>query len=78
MHHFFTEKKCDADQFECKEGVCIFSDNANCNGPCILSSWVNDGAADCSDGSDEGTTTGQGELIPTFKKRIFLNKEIGF
>ena len=71
MHHFFTEKKCDADQFECKEGVCIFSDNANCNGPCILSSWVNDGAADCSDGSDEGTTTDDGELIPSFKKGFF-------
>ena len=53
--------KCNADQFKCKAGVCIFEDNNNCNGPCIKSSWVNDGANDCSDGSDEG------KLIPSFK-----------
>ena len=45
---------CDADQFQCKAGDCKYSDNDNCNGPCIRSSWVNDGEADCTDGSDEG------------------------
>ena len=45
--------KCGADQFQCKAGVCIYSDNANCNGPCILASWANDNTEDCSDGSDE-------------------------
>ena len=44
---------CDADQFQCKAGDCKYSDNDNCNGPCIRSSWVNDGEADCTDGSDE-------------------------
>ena len=45
--------KCAADQFQCKAGVCIYSNNANCNGPCILRSWANDKTEDCSDGSDE-------------------------
>ena len=45
---------CDADQFQCKAGDCKYIDNNNCNGPCIQSSWVNDGEADCTDGSDEG------------------------
>ena len=45
--------KCAADQFECKAGNCIYTDNSNCNGPCILRSWVNDNTKDCSDGSDE-------------------------
>ena len=45
--------KCGADQFQCKAGVCIYSNNANCNGPCILASWANDNTEDCSDGSDE-------------------------
>ena len=45
--------KCGADQFQCKAGICKYSDNANCNGPCILYSWANDGEEDCSDGSDE-------------------------
>ena len=45
--------KCGADQFQCKAGVCVYSDNANCNGPCILASWANDNTEDCSDGSDE-------------------------
>ena len=44
---------CDADQFECIAGDCKYSDNNNCNGPCIKSSWVNDGEPDCTDGSDE-------------------------
>ena len=37
--------KCGADQFQCKAGVCLYIDNANCNGPC--------NTEDCSDGSDE-------------------------
>ena len=44
---------CGADQFQCKTGVCIYTDNSDCNGPCILRSWVNDKTEDCSDGSDE-------------------------
>ena len=48
------QMNCDADQFQCKVGDCKYSDNDNCNGPCIQSSWVNDGEADCTDGSDEG------------------------
>ena len=65
LDHFSTEKRCDVDQFECTAGVCNYTDNDNCYGSCIRSSWVNDGTADCSDGSDEG------ELIPCFKKRFF-------
>ena len=45
---------CGANQFQCDAGDCIYSDNANCNGQCIQNSWVNDGEADCTDGSDEG------------------------
>ena len=67
VDHFYTETRCGADQFECKAGVCIFENNNNCNGACILSSWVNDGAEDCSDGSDEDATPDKGELIPSFK-----------
>ena len=44
---------CGADQFQCQSGNCKYTDNANCNGPCIQSSCVNDGEADCIDGSDE-------------------------
>ena len=46
--------KCDPDQFECQSGICKYTDNKYCNGPCIRNSWVNDGEADCTDGSDEG------------------------
>ena len=67
IDNFSTETRCGADQFECKAGVCIFENNNNCNGVCILSSWVNDGAEDCSDGSDEDATPDKGELIPSFK-----------
>ena len=72
IYHFLTEKQCGADQFECKAGVCIFSNNNNCHGPCIKNSWVNDGTAECSDGSDEGITADVGELIPSFMKTLFL------
>ena len=48
-----TDTACSDNQFQCKAGDCIYSDNANCNGPCIKSSWVNDGEPDCTDGSDE-------------------------
>ena len=34
-------------------------------------SWVNDGAEDCSDGSDEGATPDKGELTLSFKKMVF-------
>ena len=44
---------CGADQFQCKSGICLYTDNSNCNGPCILSDWTNDGTEDCTDGSDE-------------------------
>ena len=49
-----SDTTCNADQFQCKAGDCKYIDNDNCNGPCIRSSWVNDGEADCTDGSDEG------------------------
>ncbi len=45
---------CGTDQFQCKSGICKYTDNDNCNGPCIQRDWVNDGEADCTDGSDEG------------------------
>ena len=48
-----TQRTCGADQFQCKSGNCIYIDNGNCDGPCIQSSWVNDGTPECSDGSDE-------------------------
>merc|ERR1712241_1157547 len=44
---------CGPDHFKCKSGICKYTDNSNCGGPCIQSSWVNDGEADCTDGSDE-------------------------
>ena len=44
---------CRADQFQCKSGICLYTDNSNCNGPCIRGDWANDGTNDCSDGSDE-------------------------
>ena len=72
IDHFSTETRCGADQFECKAGVCIFSNNNNCDGPCILSSWVNDGAEDCSDGSDEDATPDKGKLIHKLRYIIKL------
>ena len=44
---------CGANQFQCKAGICLYTDNSNCHGPCIRSDWRNDGTEDCSDGSDE-------------------------
>ena len=44
---------CRTDQFQCKSGICLYTDNSNCNGPCIRGDWANDGTNDCSDGSDE-------------------------
>ena len=44
---------CGTDQFKCQSGICKYTDNSNCEGPCIKQSWVNDGEADCTDGSDE-------------------------
>ena len=40
---------CGADQFQCKFGICLYTDNSNCNGPCIRSDWTNDGTEDCTD-----------------------------
>merc|ERR1712018_155038 len=48
--------RCGANQFQCSAGNCIYYDNANCDGPCIKSDWVNDGTADCTDGSDENNS----------------------
>ena len=45
---------CGADQFQCKSGICAYTANSNCHGPCIRSNWRNDGTKDCTDGSDEG------------------------
>ena len=44
---------CDDDQFHCESGICKYTDNSNCSGPCIRKDWVGDGMADCTDGSDE-------------------------
>ena len=44
---------CGADQFQCKSGICLYTNNSNCHGPCIHGDWANDGTNDCSDGSDE-------------------------
>ena len=54
---------CDADQFQCRAGDCKYSDNHNCNGPCIRRDWVNDGEADCTDASDEGEFTTNERLV---------------
>ena len=55
-HDFFSRFKglCGANQFQCQLGVCKHDRNADCDGPCIKQDWVNDGAIDCTDGSDEG------------------------
>ena len=54
MNIFQFIATCGTDQFQCQSGICKYTDNGNCNGPCIRSDWVNDGEADCTDGSDEG------------------------
>jgi len=51
------EGACGADQFRCKTGICKYTDNGNCDGPCIRGDWVNDGEPDCNDGSDESSTS---------------------
>ena len=51
---FHFKGLCGANQFQCESGVCKHDKIANCNGPCIKKNWVNDGAIDCTDGSDEG------------------------
>ena len=45
---------CGGNQYQCQAGVCKHDKNADCDGPCIKKDWVNDGAIDCTDGSDEG------------------------
>ena len=54
MIFFHFKGFCGANQFQCKSGVCKHDRNVDCDGPCIKNSWVNDGAIDCTDGSDEG------------------------
>ena len=54
IYKFVFIATCDANQFRCNAGDCKYTDNNNCNGPCIRSTWVNDGEEDCTDGSDEG------------------------
>ena len=49
----FNVETCREDQFQCRSGICKYTDNSYCNGRCIRNSWAKDGEEDCSDGSDE-------------------------
>ena len=51
---FKIATSCGPNQFECKTGICKYTDNDNCYGSCIKSDWVQDNESDCTDGSDEG------------------------
>ena len=42
---------CEAPKFCCESGI---QGDQECKGMCIEESWINDGNADCSNGSDEG------------------------
>ena len=61
-NHFFPE--CTS-KFDCKIAGCTDPDHEECEGTYIPKCWVNDGEADCADGSDEGAIS---------KYMIYLDK----
>ena len=53
LNWFFSLGECSDTQFQCISGICTHEDDSDCKGSCIPKSWVKDGMADCTDGSDE-------------------------